>query len=69
MAKTVRDPIAGLVLSMCGYLAKVENGTPEEIREHFMLMITKAAAVERTYARGVPKAQPVDAVEGFEDGS
>ncbi len=55
MGVTIRDPIAGLVLAVCAYLAKVEKGTPDEIHELFMVMITKAAAVERAYGRGTAK--------------
>ncbi len=66
MAAPTRDPIAGLVLAVCDYLAVFQssNADAAEVHEKFMIMFVKAKAVERAYGRGVAKA--VDHVDGID---
>ncbi len=69
MQQKVKDPIAGLVLEMCDYLALVRTGTPEEIHESALRMQAKLLIVERVYSRNRFKAGSSSEQDGAGDGS
>jgi len=63
---SIKDPIAGLVLAMCDYLALVQTGSAAEELEAARLMQVRQAVVVRIYVKGI-KHRKVDAVEAVDD--